>query len=47
MIERDDAALALGQSRVAKVYDGLIEKGRLSEEGKAAILTALQRFDRL
>ncbi|MBP6612796.1 MAG: enoyl-CoA hydratase/isomerase family protein [Aquabacterium sp.] len=39
MIERDDAALALGQSRVAKVYDGLIKKGRLSEEGKAAILT--------
>ena len=31
MIERDDAALALGQSRVAKVYDGLIKKGRLSE----------------
>jgi len=39
MIERDDAALTLGQSRVAKVYDGLIKKGRLSEEGKAAILT--------
>ena len=38
MIERDDAALALGQSRVAKVYDGAIAKGRLSEEGKAAIL---------
>jgi 3-hydroxyacyl-CoA dehydrogenase len=38
MIERDDAALALGQSRVAKVYDGSIAKGRLSEEGKAAIL---------
>ena len=39
MIERDDAALALGQSRVAKVYDGLIKKGRLTEEGKVAILT--------
>jgi len=38
MIERDDAALALGQSRVAQVYDGLIRKGRLSDEGKADIL---------
>jgi len=38
MIERDDAALALGQTRVAQVYDGLIRKGRLSDEGKADIL---------
>ena len=42
MIERDDAALALGQSRVAKVYDGAMAKGRLTEEGKAAILTRFQ-----
>jgi 3-hydroxyacyl-CoA dehydrogenase len=42
MIERDDTALALGQSRVAKVYDGLIKKDRLTEGGKAAVLARLQ-----
>ena len=41
MIERDDAALALGSARVEKVYDGLISKHRLTAQGKADIL---QRF---
>jgi 3-hydroxyacyl-CoA dehydrogenase len=41
MIERDDAALALGRSRVEKVYDGLISKHRMTPEGKADILQRL------
>ena len=41
MVERDDASLALGQCRVAQVYDGLIRKGRLSDEGKAGLLARL------
>jgi len=39
MIERDDASLARGRAHIEKVYDGLIAKGRLSEEKKAAIMT--------
>ncbi|MBI5924321.1 MAG: enoyl-CoA hydratase/isomerase family protein [Aquabacterium sp.] len=38
MIERDDQALAQGRSRVEKVYDGLIAKGRISSEGKAIVM---------
>jgi 3-hydroxyacyl-CoA dehydrogenase len=39
MIERDDASLARGRAHIEKVYDGLIAKGRLSTEKKAAIMT--------
>ncbi|SPB18909.1 3-hydroxyacyl-CoA dehydrogenase [Caballeronia novacaledonica] len=42
MIERDDASLERGRAHVEKVYDGLIEKGRITQEIKAR---ALQRFD--
>jgi 3-hydroxyacyl-CoA dehydrogenase len=38
MIERDEAAVAQGRARVEKVYDGHIAKGRLTPEGKAAIM---------
>ncbi|HEV3430968.1 MAG TPA: 3-hydroxyacyl-CoA dehydrogenase NAD-binding domain-containing protein [Paraburkholderia sp.] len=38
MIERDDASLARGRVHVEKVYDGLIAKGRMKPEAKAAIL---------
>jgi len=38
MIERDDAALARGRAFVEKVYDGLVAKGRLNAEGKAAVM---------
>jgi len=38
MIERDEAALAQGRARVAKVYQGLIAKGRLTPEGMADTL---------
>ncbi|HEX7912667.1 MAG TPA: 3-hydroxyacyl-CoA dehydrogenase NAD-binding domain-containing protein [Paraburkholderia sp.] len=38
MIERDDASLARGRAHIEKVYDGLIAKGRLSEEKKAAVM---------
>ena len=38
MIERDDEALARGRANVEKVYDGLIAKGRIKPEGKAAIM---------
>ncbi|MBU4611896.1 enoyl-CoA hydratase/isomerase family protein [Achromobacter sp. GG226] len=38
MIERDDEAVARGRANVEKVYDGLIAKGRMDAERKAAIL---------
>jgi 3-hydroxyacyl-CoA dehydrogenase len=38
MIERDDASLARGRAHIVKVYDGLIAKGRMTPEAKAAIL---------
>ncbi|WCM18599.1 3-hydroxyacyl-CoA dehydrogenase NAD-binding domain-containing protein [Paraburkholderia bryophila] len=38
MIERDDASLARGRAHIEKVYDGLIAKGRLSVEKKAAVM---------
>ncbi|RMX17533.1 3-hydroxyacyl-CoA dehydrogenase [Vandammella animalimorsus] len=38
MIERDAQALARGQANVEKVYDGLIAKGRMSEQAKAATM---------
>ena len=41
MIERDDEALARGRAHVERVYDGLIAKGRIKTDAKAA---ALARF---
>ncbi|MFM0648080.1 3-hydroxyacyl-CoA dehydrogenase NAD-binding domain-containing protein [Paraburkholderia bryophila] len=38
MIERDDESLARGRAHIEKVYDGLIAKGRLSAEKKAAVM---------
>ncbi|WP_233802313.1 3-hydroxyacyl-CoA dehydrogenase NAD-binding domain-containing protein [Paraburkholderia sp. HP33-1] len=38
MIERDEASLARGRAHIDKVYDGLIAKGRLTAERKAAIM---------
>jgi len=38
MIERDDEALARGRKNVEKVYDGMVKKGRMTEEGKAAVM---------
>ncbi|EER61182.1 3-hydroxyacyl-CoA dehydrogenase NAD-binding [Acidovorax delafieldii 2AN] len=38
MIERDAESIARGQKNVEKVYDGLIAKGRMTEEGKAATM---------
>ncbi|MEN2431001.1 3-hydroxyacyl-CoA dehydrogenase NAD-binding domain-containing protein [Comamonas sp. F1-6] len=38
MIERDAESIARGQANVEKVYNGLIAKGRMSEEAKAAIM---------
>ncbi len=38
MIERDEAAIARGRANVEKVYDGLVKKGRLTPEAKAAVL---------
>ncbi len=48
MIERDADSIARGQANVEKVYDGLIAKGRMTAEGKAAILaryTPSTRYD--
>ncbi|MEW6022734.1 MAG: 3-hydroxyacyl-CoA dehydrogenase NAD-binding domain-containing protein [Pseudomonadota bacterium] len=38
MIERDEDALARGRKNVEKVYDGLVKKGRMTEEGKTAVM---------
>lgn len=38
MIERDDAALARGRGFVEKVYDGLVKKGRITADAKAATM---------
>lgn len=38
MIERDEASLARGRAHVEKVYDGLIQKGRMTAEAKAAVM---------
>ncbi len=38
MIERDQDSIARGQKNVEKVYDGLIAKGRMTPEAKAATL---------
>ncbi|WP_284337778.1 3-hydroxyacyl-CoA dehydrogenase NAD-binding domain-containing protein [Comamonas sp. NoAH] len=38
MVERDAESIARGHANVEKVYNGLIAKGRMTEEGKAAIL---------
>ncbi|MEZ2738552.1 3-hydroxyacyl-CoA dehydrogenase NAD-binding domain-containing protein [Comamonas jiangduensis] len=38
MIERDAESIARGQANVEKVYNGLIAKGRMTEESKAAVM---------
>lgn len=38
MIERDEPSLARGRAHVEKVYDGLIGKGRMTAEAKAAVM---------
>jgi 3-hydroxyacyl-CoA dehydrogenase len=38
MIERDEPSLARGRQHVEKVYDGLIAKGRMTPEAKAAVM---------
>ncbi len=38
MIERDDESIARGRANVEKVYDGLVAKGRMTPEGKAAVM---------
>lgn len=38
MIERDDASLARGRAHVEKVYDGLVAKGRMTTDAKAAVM---------
>lgn len=38
MVERDDASIARGRANVEKVYDGLVAKGRMTPEAKAAVM---------
>lgn len=48
MIERDAESIARGQANVEKVYNGLIAKGRMTEEAKAGIMaryTPSTRYD--
>lgn len=42
MIERDAESIARGQKNVEKVYDGLIAKGRMTAEAKAATMARYQ-----
>ena len=50
MVERDDAALARGRSHIAKVYDALVTKGRISVQARSdamARFTGSLRYDAL
>ena len=50
MVERDAESIARGRAHVEKVYDGLIAKGRMSAEAKAATMaryTGSTRYDDL
>ena len=38
MVERDDAALARGRDTIEKVFDGQVQKGRMTAEAKAAVM---------
>ena len=38
MVERDDASIARGRANVEKVYDGLVAKGRMTPDAKAAVM---------
>ena len=38
MVERDDASIARGRANVEKVYDSLVNKGRMTQGGKAAVM---------
>ena len=38
MVERDQASIDRGRANVEKVYDGLVAKGRMTVEGKAAVM---------
>ena len=38
MVERDEPSLARGRAHVEKVYDGLIQKGRMTLDAKAAVM---------
>ena len=38
MVERDPASIARGRANVEKVYDGLIGKGRMTPEARAAVM---------
>lgn len=39
MVERDEPSLARGRANVEKVYDGLVAKGRITAEAKAATMS--------
>ena len=42
MVERDEASIARGRANVAKVYDGLVAKGRMSAAGRDQVLSRFQ-----
>ena len=39
MVERDEGSIARGRANVAKVYDGLVAKGRMTAAGKDQVLS--------
>ena len=50
MVEMDDAAIARGRANVEKVYDGLVAKGRMTPDAKAAVMaryTGSTRYEAL
>ena len=50
MIERDEPSLARGRQFVEKVYDGLIKKGRMTDEAKRTVMARFNgstRYDAL
>ncbi|NNU42792.1 3-hydroxyacyl-CoA dehydrogenase NAD-binding domain-containing protein [Ramlibacter montanisoli] len=39
MVERDEASIARGRANVAKVYDGLVAKGRMTAQAREQVLS--------
>ncbi|WP_289154991.1 3-hydroxyacyl-CoA dehydrogenase NAD-binding domain-containing protein [uncultured Salipiger sp.] len=42
LIERDDGAVARGLANVAKIFDGAVKRGKLSEEGRAGRMAGVR-----
>lgn len=45
MVERDDASIVRGRANVEKVYDGMVAKGRMTPDAKAAVMARFTGSD--